>query len=295
MMKTKITVVGSVNMDLVTEAEVPPKLGETILGSRFSLLSGGKGANQAVAAARLGADVALVACVGEDVFGERALANLRSEGVRTEAVRIVSGETTGTAAITVTNGENSIIVVPGANARLSDADILRAEAVLRESAVVLLQLEIPMAAVLAAARTAKAAGAIVILNPAPYRPLPDELLAAVDFLTPNEHEFEAMRRTGLTKAIAAKTIVTKGKNGAQYCDGAKHVDVPAYSVKAIDTTGAGDVFNAALAVALAEGRPLADAVKFANAAGALSVTKRGAQTSAPYLEDVLRFLENGSL
>ncbi|MFC4620471.1 ribokinase [Camelliibacillus cellulosilyticus] len=290
----KVTVIGSLNMDLVTEASVLPKRGETVFGEQFTLQPGGKGANQAVAAARLGAEVTMVGCVGKDVFGEQIRANLAANGVRTDYIRDIPDVSSGTATIMINNGDNRIIVVAGANSHLLAEDIHRADDAIRESDVVLLQLETPLETVTAAAHAAKSHGALVILNPAPYRTLPSDLLELVDYITPNKLEFDAMMRQGLSKDIAKKIIVTKGKEGSRYFDGTERVKIPSFAVEVVDTTGAGDTFNGALGVALGAKKSLHDAVVFANAAGALSVTRWGAQAGMPTLEDVVRFIDRTS-
>lgn len=294
-MAVKITVIGSMNMDMVTVAETMPKRGETIKGDSFTLIPGGKGANQAVAAARLGADVVILGCIGDDAFGQQVLANLHQQKVNTNHIRTIPNQTTGVAQITVTKNDNSIIVVPGANGDLQPDDLNKEEDRLAESDVVLIQLEIPMPTVMAAAQKAKEAGALVILNPAPYHTMPPELLAMVDYITPNEHECDYMLKRGITKDTAPKMIVTKGKTGTQYFDGEQRVTVPSYAVEVVDTTGAGDAFNGALAYALAAKKAIDEAVIIANAAGALSVTKFGAQNGLPTLGEVETFMKKKGL
>ena len=261
------------------------------------MVPGGKGANQAVAAARLGAEVTLVARLGDDLFAEASLRSFREAGIRTEAVVRDPEAASGVALILVDeSGENAIAVAPGANARLTPADVDRAEAAIRAADVVVLQLEVPMPAVLHAIRLAKRHGRRVILNPAPAAPVPDEALAMVDFLTPNETEAELLLGGGaaasawggiaaVADALRAKgagtVIVTLGREGAFVVGPGGSVHVPGRHVKAVDTTAAGDAFTGALACALGEGRDLAAALEFATAAAALSVTRMGAQSSLP--------------
>lgn len=298
--KPKVTVVGSCNIDLVVRAPRIPVAGETILGGPFFTGPGGKGANQATGAARLGADVTFVAKLGRDAFGDQAAANLEREGVRPEYVQRTAKAATGVAFIVVDDaGENMIIVASGANAQLSPADVDAAGPALVGADVALFQLESPLATVIHAASMARAAGVKVILNPAPGRRLEPELLATVDVLTPNETELQRITEMPvetLTQIeLAARTllmqgvktvVVTLGAKGALAVTSAGARYVPAYQVEVVDTTGAGDAFNGALAVALAEGQPLVDAVAFANAAAALQVMKSGAAAAMPRRAEV---------
>jgi len=279
-----------------------PAPGETVLGGEFVMAPGGKGANQAVAAARLGAKVTLVARVGPDVFGERALAGFHQEGIITRYVTVDREAASGVALIFVdAAGENRIAVAPGANACLSPDDVQQAREAIEKADVLLLQLEVPTETVLAAAAVAHQAGVRVILNPAPAPPnlLPAELLARVDILTPNESEAGLLTGTQVSAEVAARrlagqgvgaVIVTLGARGALIVTLDAQRLVPGFSVNAVDTTAAGDAFNGGLAVALAEGRPLAAAVRFANACGALATTRLGAQPSLPTVDEVEAFL-----
>lgn len=303
-MKPFLVVVGSSNTDLVIRLDRLPRPGETRLGGEFSLAAGGKGANQAVAAARAGARVALVARVGRDLFGDRALAGFRRAGLQVKYVRRDPRAPSGVALIFVArNGENCIAVAGGANARLSPADVHRARPAIARAAAVLLQLESPLETVTAAATLAAHAGGQVILNPAPARDLPDTLLRRVTLLTPNETEAEALTGMRVRDERSARraaerllargvgtVVITLGARGAYVAGGDLRQRVPGFRVRAVDTVAAGDVFNGALAVALAEGRPLLEAVRFANAAAAISVTRPGAQPSAPRREEIERFL-----
>lgn len=298
-MPPKIVVVGSLNMDLVAFAPRIPVAGETLTGHTFLSLPGGKGANQAYAAARLGAKVEMLGRVGDDDLGRQLQKNLASAGCDVSGVLATADCSTGIALIFVADsGQNSIIIVAGANGRLSPEDIAAAESRFHGAAYVLLQLESPLAAVTAAARAARQAGAKVILDPAPApaAALPAELLANVDILTPNETEAailagDAPRRLNPEEAFAVArrlraagppTVIVKlGDQGVALVTAEATQVLPAPKVTAVDTTAAGDVFNAALAVALTENADLPAACRFANRAAALSVTRRGAQAAAP--------------
>ncbi|MED0674121.1 ribokinase [Aneurinibacillus thermoaerophilus] len=301
MKRPKIVVIGSINMDLVTETPRVPALGETVLGSKFSTLPGGKGANQAVACARLGADVYMIGCVGEDSFGTMLIDNLKKEGVRVDGVEPVTQTATGIASIVVENGDNSIIVVPGANHALTPNKVRRVEAMIREADVVLLQLEIPLDTVVEAVRIARKADVPVIVNPAPAAELPQEVLKDITVLTPNEYELAILLGKkpgehgdfrGLMASYHGKLVMTKGSDGAYYSDGNGNIrHQPGFQVEVVDTTGAGDTFNAALAVMIGQGCSIAEAVHYAVAASALSVTKFGAQGGMPSHEQVVTFLK----
>jgi len=296
----KIVVLGSTNTDMVIKAARIPAPGETILGGRFLMNPGGKGANQAVAAARLGGQVTFIAKVGDDLFGREARSLFAKEGIRTEHVFTDPNEPSGVALIMVDDkGENCIAVASGANGTLSPADLEAAREEIERAGLLLMQLETPVETVLCAAQWAAAKGVPVVLNPAPACKLPDELFACLGMITPNETEAELL--TGIkvnndasaeaaAKALCAKgvkrVVLTLGAKGAfVYADG-RGTRVPAFKVEAVDTTAAGDVFNGALAVALTEDRPLAAAVSFAAKAAAISVTRMGAQASAPYRNEI---------
>jgi len=306
-MPARVTVAGSLNMDLVVRAPHIPEPGETIIGGEFRTVPGGKGANQAVAAARLGAQVTLVGRVGGDAFGGLLLDNLAAAGVDHTFVTRDPQAATGVALIEVDDaGQNSIVVVSGANRRLSPADVAAAAAI-GVADVLLLQLESPLETVTRAAQVAHAQGVTVILNPAPARPVPDGLLGLVDVLIPNESETAlltglpvgdqeeaqaaaaALRRMGV-----ATVILTLGGRGAllAYEGGAELF--PAFDVTPVDTTAAGDAFVGGLAVALAEGRPLQEAVRWGNAAGALATTRLGAQPSLPTRQALEKMLTDGT-
>ncbi|MBN2290778.1 MAG: ribokinase [Pirellulales bacterium] len=304
-MKTpKIVVVGSVNTDMVVKGDKIPAPGETVTGGRFVMVPGGKGANQAVAAARLGADVTLVAKVGDDVFGEESIQGFAKEGIITDHILRDPQNATGVALILVdAGGENSISVAPGANFALTPDEVEAALAKIGPADIVLLQLEVPMETIQRAAELAHKAGAKVVLDPAPAAPLSSELLKSVDYLTPNETEAQLL--TGLevrdeTTARAAadkllvdgarQVIVTLGSAGSLLSDGTTTSMVTCPKVDARDTTAAGDAFNGGLACALARGESLEEAVRQASHVGALAVTKLGAQPSLPTAEELEQFL-----
>ncbi|HTP10851.1 MAG TPA: ribokinase [Anaerolineae bacterium] len=302
MPRPKIVVVGSANTDMVVRTEHLPLPGETVLGGKFVMTAGGKGANQAVAAARLGAEVTFVARLGRDVFGDRALAGYQAEGINIAYIVRDDEEASGVALIVVDEAaENIITVAPGANGRLSADDVRAAEAIIAEADGVLLQLEIPLEAVHAAIKLARQHNIRVILNPAPARDLPDEILHGVDVLTPNESEAARLvggdldPKSDVLATLAARgprsVIMTRGAHGCEVLAGGLRQHVDGFQVEAIDTTGAGDCFNGALAVALAHRLEMAEAVRYASAAAALTVTRLGAQTSMPADEEVRQFLQ----
>ncbi len=303
----RIVVVGSANTDLVVRIPALPRPGETVTGGTFFTARGGKGANQAVAAARAGGSVTLIACLGDDPLGDETLAALAAEGIAVHGVRRMPHTPSGVALILVDErGENSIAVAPGANALLAPDQVVPSAEQLTPTDVLVAQLETPLGAVLAAARAARRAGARVILNPAPARELPDELLQLVSVLTPNEAEAARLAGTSIddrdaledaTTALlergAGAVVITLGASGAYVATTERREMVAGYRVEARDTTGAGDVFNGALAVALAERTSLREAVRFANAAAAISVTRDGAQPSAPHRAEILTLLGDG--
>ncbi|MFQ5400359.1 MAG: ribokinase [Anaerolineae bacterium] len=300
-MGAKIVVVGSLNMDLICRAPHIPAPGETVLGQQFSTAAGGKGANQAVAAARLGAQVAMVGRVGGDLFADQLLDNLTAAKVNHTHVLRDKQATSGVALIVVDEaGQNSIVVAPGANARLTPANVEAAEEAIKGVDLVLLQLEVPLDTVCRAAQIARQHGVKVILNPAPAQPLPDGLLALIDILIPNESETALL--TGMPTGSQAEietaaarlrqsgigtVILTMGERGALLAREGESIQfapfVPAYVV---DTTAAGDAFVGGFATALAEGKSIVDAVPWGNAAGSLAVTRLGAQPSLPTRAEV---------
>ena len=310
---TTLVVVGSLNMDFVVAVDRLPAPGETVLGANFQMIPGGKGGNQACAAARVGSgavQVRMAGRVGIDVFGDHLKASLSAAGVDVRAVHGTRSEPTGVALIAVErSGQNSIIVAPGANHAMIASEVEALRPLFADARFALFQLETPIDTVAAALRLAREAGARTILDPAPAQPLSAELLASVDILTPNESEALILLgrppgRVELGQApmlarflldLGPRAVLLKlGDRGCFYRDADNELASPAFSVTARDTTAAGDVFNAAFAVALAEDRRIADALRFANAAAAISVTRAGAQASVPSRAEVDQFLGGGS-
>jgi len=301
-------VVGSSNMDLVVKSPRIPVPGETILGGDFLMVPGGKGANQAVAAARLGADVCFVARVGNDVFGRKSLENFQREGLNIRHVTLTSDAPSGVALITVDGaGDNAIVVAPGANARLSPEDVYQAQSEVSSADAVVVQLEVPMATVQCAAELAHRAGVPLILNPAPAQTLSAELLAMVGVLTPNETEaqiltgveavdIESSRKAArkLLEMGVKAVVLTMGTRGLLLADETSMEMIAAEKVKAVDTTAAGDAFTGSLAVGLGQGHSLRDSAIFANRVAALSVTKMGAQPSMPTMQEVCDFVPSNA-
>lgn len=299
----KILVVGSTNTDMVVKTDHLPRPGETVLGGTFLMNPGGKGANQAVAAARLGAEVTFVCKTGNDLFGVTTRQQLAEEGIDTSFVFTDPHEPSGVALIAVDNrAENTIVVASGANASLLPLDINKALTAIDACDLVLMQLETPMPTIEYVASLAAERGKRVVLNPAPAATLSEQLLKNLYLITPNETEAELITgipvRDERSAEQAARTIhragvrhviVTLGKKGALLCEGGHCEVIPAYRVEAVDTTAAGDVFNAGLVVALSEGRNLTDAVRFGAKAAAISVTRMGAQASAPYRSETDAF------
>ncbi len=296
---TRIVVVGSINMDLVTQATRFVRPGETILGQRFVTVPGGKGANQAVAAARLGAKVVLVGALGNDAFGDQLHAGLAAEHIDLSHVARLDDCASGTASITIADGENQIIVVPAANARVTPAQVEAAEGAFSRADAVLVQMEIPVAAVEATLRLGQRLGVPVILNPAPAQKLPAEWLQLARYVTPNQHELAILLGAdpaedfkALMRRAPVPVVLTRGSAGAWYREQGKPIHQTGFAVDVIDSTGAGDTFNAALAVFLHEG--LAEAVRKACAAAALSVGKLGAQGGMPSAGELDAFLAGHS-
>jgi len=289
-MTRHIVVVGSLNMDLVVRAPRHPLPGETILGGEFRTFPGGKGANQAVAAARLGGAVKMIGRVGADAFGDSLLQTMAKDGVDTQRILRDPEAATGVALITVdAAGQNTIVVASGANGRVTPGDVSAAEDIFAGAAIVLLQLECPLPAVACAIELARQHGARVVLNPAPAQPLDATLLAGVDYLIPNQAELALLSGLDSTRAAVSRLqtigipsiIVTLGEEGTLVAEGNSGTLLPAHRVVAVDTTAAGDAFVGAFAVALTEGGSTLQAAAWGNAAGALAVTRAGAQPSLP--------------
>jgi len=289
----KIVVIGSINVDLVFISDIRPKAGETVLGKDFRTVAGGKGANQAVAASKLGADVVMIGCVGNDSNGEFSLNNFNNLNVNTSCITKIQDAPTGVANIIVSDNDNSIIVVSGANYKLDKSLIDSYKKEILEADLVMLQLEIPMATVEYTINYCHENNIKIILNPAPAVKLSEELIEKSTYITPNEHECKIILGEDKNTDIKAilrrypnKLIITMGEKGVMYFDGNDIVTVPGYKVEAVDTTGAGDTFNGAFARAIVNDYNLKDAIDFANKAASKSVTKLGAQAGMPYLEEM---------
>lgn len=308
MKKSKLVVLGSVNVDHVLSVNQFPRPGETLLGSHYQIAFGGKGANQAVAAGRSGADISFIAAVGQDDVGDRIRQQLVQDNIDVSSMEIIKSINTGVALIFVNaDGENSIGISAGANAAVTPEYMNKYRQQIIEADALLTQLEIPIETVLAAAKLAKESATLVILNPAPAQSLSDELLALIDLITPNETEAE--RLTGIavkdeadaqkaaailhTKGIET-VIITLGSRGAWVSVNGQGERVCGYKVSVVDTIAAGDTFNGALVTALLEGQPLISAIKFAQAAAAVAVTRAGAQPSVPWRHEIDTFLQQHS-
>lgn len=304
----KIVVVGSVNMDLVMEVDRIPKIGETIKGDEMIYLIGGKGANQAVSACRLGNDVSMIGCVGNDTFGDKILKHLKEEGINVGGVKYDAATFTGIATILKTKEDNSIVVVPGANDFCNKGLIDENIETIKSADVLVTQLEIPMETVEYALKIAKENGVKTILNPAPARKINKEILKNVDFITPNETEFEILSDKNLKdknefeEAMIAwqrenpttRLVVTRGKSGSSYVEDNVVKTKKTIKVDVVDTTGAGDTFNGALAYGISNNLEMDELITFAGIAASLSVTKLGAQTGMPRFEEVDRILNRNN-
>lgn len=306
MMKTgKLAVLGSINADHILNLAHFPRPGETVIGKQYQVAFGGKGANQAVAAGRSGADIAFIACVGEDDIGERIRQQLVNDRIDVSPVEAVAGDSTGVALIFVNGeGENTIGIHAGANAALTPECVEQHQQVIADAAALLMQLESPLESVLAAAKIAHQHQTQVILNPAPATELSDELLSLVDMITPNETEAQiltgvavnsdedAARAAAVLHQKGIRTVlITLGSRGVWLSEQGNGQRIPGFRVEAVDTIAAGDTFNGALITALIEQRPMAEAVRFAHAAAAIAVTRRGAQPSVPWRDEIDSFLQ----
>lgn len=300
-MQAKVVIVGSLNMDLVTRAPRLPRAGETLAGQSFVTVPGGKGANQAVAAARLGASVAMVGCVGDDAYGEQLRAALLAEGIDCQAVTRVAGESTGVALIVVDDSsQNAIVIVAGGNGHVTASVVDSFDALLSQAEVIICQLEVPLDTVGHVLKRGHELGKTVILNPAPATgPLPAEWFAWIDYLIPNESEASALTglpvdstasadaaASALLAAGVSKVIVTLGEQGALFAGKSRSEHFPAPKVQPVDTTAAGDTFVGGFAAALADGKSESEAIRFGQVAAALSVTRSGAQPSIPTFAEV---------
>jgi len=299
-----LCVIGSLNMDLVTSMKEFPKHGETILGESFKTFTGGKGANQAVALGKLGANVLMVGKVGDDIYGAKYLEVLRNNKIKQDGVLVEQGISSGVAIIQVNNeGENNIVVVPGANEKVDVNYIESKSSLIEEVDIFLFQLEIPMDTVFETMKKLKKRGKTIILDPAPATKLPDEIFKYIDYITPNETELETLvgrkieNDADIKKAAqwlfdkGVKVVIAKlGSKGAAIINKNKYSHIPGFKVNTVDTTAAGDSFNAGFAFALAEGRNLEECVRFGNAVGAISTTALGAQEAMPTLEKVNEFI-----
>ncbi|MBW5408491.1 ribokinase [Morganella morganii] len=304
MTTSRLTVLGSINVDHIMNIAQFPAPGETVIGKQYQTAFGGKGANQAVACGRSGADITFIACVGDDAIGAEILVQLQRDRIHTAAISVVPEATTGVAMIFVNeDGENVIGISAGANAALTPEHFAPYKRIVEQSDALLMQLESPLETVIAAAAAAKNHQTKVILNPAPARELPDNLLKLVDVITPNETEAEKLTgisvsdETGAAKAAQVlhdkgieQVLITLGSRGVWLSVNGEGRRIPGFKVNAVDTIAAGDTFNGAYVTALLEGKPADDAVRFAHAAAAISVTRRGAQPSVPWRREIDAFL-----
>lgn len=288
-----ITVIGSINVDLVVETNHVPKKGETTLGNSFSTFFGGKGANQVVSIARLGKEAQMIGACGTDEYGKIALTSLKQENIKTDHVFLFPDETTGIASIIVSDADNRIIVVPGANNLLTSKEIELVKNEMIKSEMVVIQLEIPSNTVHTALKICKDHNIPVVLNPAPVENFKHEFIDLATYITPNETECIRIFGENIEQSLERypnKLIVTLGDKGARFYDGKEHIFIEGFDTNPVDTTGAGDTFYGSLAVALTEGKNIEEAVRFANASASISVEKKGAQSGMPSLEKVLHRL-----
>lgn len=287
---SKITVVGSLSTDFVVSADKRPEIGETITGRDFKTTFGGKGANQAVAAARLGSRVSMIGTVGTDLFGQEIIANLKNNQINTDNVESVTGLPSGSAHITVVDGDNSIVYIPGANDAITHEQVISASRTIEESDVVILQNETPLEIIESLIDICFQKGIQTIYNPAPAKQIKQETIEKVTFLTPNESEYNVLfPQLSISEGLKKhpnKLIVTMGSKGVYFNDGSKEVQIPSYLVQPVDTTGAGDTFNGAFGVALTSGLDMESSIRFGNLAAALSIQTFGAQGGMPTLEEM---------
>jgi ribokinase len=293
---SKVAVIGSINVDLVVQSKRKPNKGETIIGESFSTYPGGKGANQAVAAAKMGANTCMFGSVGCDGYGEYMISTLKSQNILTKYIQKVKEKESGLAFINIAEGDNSIIVIPGANKKTTVNYLKKHKEYLLQWDVFLIQLEIPIETVEWAIDYLHKHNKTIILNPAPAKELSRDIIEKATYITPNEHEcrivFNSESKTeDIMKQYPNKLIVTEGEKGVRFFDGSKIVHVPSIKVQVVDTTGAGDTFNGAFAVAIAEGKTLVEAIQIANIAAGLSVTKIGAQEGMVNRTEVQEFLD----
>jgi ribokinase len=290
----KVVVVGSINADMVFTSKTRPGAGETVLGETFTIIPGGKGANQAVAASKLGAQSYMIGCVGNDSNGRFSLNNLKDMGVHTSGITSVDDSSTGVANIIVAEGDNSIIVIPGTNYEITVESIKRHKDIILSADIVLLQLEIPLEVVEYTAQFCRDNDIKVLLNPAPAVKLNKTLIENSTYITPNEHELKIilgkhLDTDDIIKEYPNKMIVTMGSKGVRYHNGTEIISVPSYDVPVVDTTGAGDTFCGAFAASVVKGNRLENSIQFAIKAASLSITKFGAQSGMPTLNEMEKY------
>lgn len=293
---TRIAVVGSINMDLVVETDIMPQKGETLIGKGFFMCPGGKGANQAVAASRLGVGVSMFGSVGQDENGHSLISNFQRENIDTTYINFAKDAPTGVALIQIADNDNSIVVVPGANTFTDISYLNKVKEKLLDFDTVLLQMEIPIESIEFLVNYLYENQRVVVLNPAPAQRLSKEVIEKVSFITPNEHEYSivfggSVGMDSLLRKYPNKLIITQGENGVRYFDGSEFIVVPCIKVDVLDTTGAGDTFSGAFGVSISEGKSIYESISFANAAAGISVTKKGAQAGMPCKNEILKYLK----
>lgn len=300
-MENKIGIIGSINTDIVCETEIIPKVGETVIGNNFSTLHGGKGANEAVAAARLGADVNLIACVGDDDFSKNSLKNLKSEKIDTSGITSLKNTKGGIANIIISNKNNQIIVIPGANEKLSPDLITKNSQKILECNIVGSQFEVPIDSVLLASKICKENNIKFVLNPSPLKNYPQELFDNATFVIVNEIEISSIKGYNsenhfeVLNKYPNKLILTHGSKGCYYSNGTKIVNIPAINVNVIDTTGAGDTFLGSFMFAINNNLAIDKAIEFANICAGLKTTKLGAQTGMPTIKEVKKYIKENHI